>query len=81
MRFLTKARAEHQDDLKFMLAIYADKLSEYPADVVMHVLKTQPSQSMWWPAWDELRDRLELYAKKRMKRYAALRDLAEMTAS
>ena len=81
VRVLTKARAEHQDDMKFMFAVYAEKLSDYPADVVMHVLKTQADMSIWWPSWMELKDRLDLHGKKRMRRLKALCELREKSPS
>lgn len=73
VKVCTKARPEHQDDLKFMMQVYAEKLAEWPADVVRHVLTTQPSISKWWPAWEELEDRLSLYGRKRRARRDALR--------
>ncbi len=81
LRFLTKARAEHQDDLKFRLAVYAEKLSDYPGDVVLHVLKTQADHCPFWPAWDELRDRLDLHGKKRMALFQALKEWAAFLSS
>jgi len=80
LRVLTKAKAEDQHDLKFLLRVYADRLGEWPADVVAHVLRTQPSVSRWWPAWEELQDRLELYARKRRTRLKALEDVRRSIA-
>ena len=34
LRLRTKARREHVDDLKMMVALFAEDLSQYPADVV-----------------------------------------------
>ena len=75
MRILTKGKAEDSADRKFTIAVYAEKLAQWPGDVVLHVLRTQPSMCKWWPSWSDLEDRLELYGKKRMKRHTALVDL------
>lgn len=69
---LTKQKNQNGEDIKFQMAVYGEKLSEYPADVVRKVLGTQASMSMWWPAWAELQERLELYGAKRMKMREAL---------
>lgn len=75
LRVLTKARTEDSLDLKFLIRVYADRLGEWPADVVAHVLRTQANVSRWWPAWEELQVRLETYARKRRTRLKALEDV------
>ena len=73
LRMKTAAKATDTETLELQQAVYAEELAEYPADVVLYVLRTQPKISKWWPAWGELAERLDLYAKDRMKRRDALR--------
>lgn len=77
LRVLTKARSEADADMDFTLRIYAEKLREYPADVVLSVLRTQPSQEKFWPAWQELELRMEWRTKKRKARRAALAQMLD----
>lgn len=44
-------------DLK--LKVFADDLSQYPGDIVRHVLKEWPENNKWFPAWSELRDEID----------------------
>lgn len=67
LRVLTKVRAETTDDIRLSLAIYADEMANYPADVIRYVIKTQPKIIPWWPAWSELSERLDLYTRKRQR--------------
>jgi len=63
LKLTTKAKDMHDDDVMAQIGIYADKLCTFPAAAVRHVLETQADHSMWWPAWAELRERLEIYAR------------------
>lgn len=69
-----KMRAEQQEDLEIIIACMIDDLSEYPADVVMGVLKEWPRLSPWWPSWNELYERLERKASPRR----AMRDVIKV---
>lgn len=69
---LTKQKNQGSEDIKFQMAAYGERLAEYPADVVRKVLGSQAGMSMWWPAWAELEERLELYGAQRMKMREAL---------
>lgn len=73
---LTTRRNLEHDDLKLRQQVYARKLADYPGDVVLHVLQTQASLSKWWPAWEELEDRLASLTHRRKSRLEALRRLA-----
>lgn len=73
LKLLTACRPEQQHDLEIQLTLYARMLQEFPADVVRHVLKTQPKISKWWPTWQELNDRLELHTAKRKALMRALK--------
>ena len=77
LRVTTKSRPEADEDIDFALRIYAEKLRDYPADIVLEVLRTQPSHSKFWPAWQELQERLEWRAKKRRARRDALAALLD----
>ena len=79
LRVLTASRAADGDDTDLLFQVYARQLEGYPADVVTHVLVTQANESRWWPTWLELKERLDLHARKRLLRRDALRaKLAEM---
>lgn len=54
-----KMRSEQQEDMQMLIACLLDDLSEYPADVVVDVLKAWPRRSPWWPSWNELYEQLE----------------------
>ncbi len=53
---------------------YEEELRNYPADVVRHVLNTQKNINAFWPAWSELKERLDLYSWKRRKLVDALKN-------
>ena len=72
LKSLTIRRKEADDDQEIQLRAYASQLSEWPADVVAHVLKTQAGISKWWPSWAELQDRLEFHAGRRKRLLKAL---------
>lgn len=76
LKALTVPRNATADDVAFQAKLYARLLSDYPADVVRYVLETQPGVSKWWPAWAELKERLDLYAGHRTLLRDALRRLA-----
>lgn len=54
---VTAARAKDQTDLKVMLAVMAEELSEFPADVVREALRTWAREEKWWPSLAEIRER------------------------
>lgn len=53
---------------------YEEELRNYPADVVRHVLNTQKNINAFWPAWSELKERLDLYSWRRRKLVDALKN-------
>lgn len=61
----TARRNGDQMDLNLTVGVYIENLSEYPADVVYHVLKQWPKQSKWWPTWYELAEMLEFWVTPR----------------
>lgn len=73
LKALTRTKKEDVDDIRVVLKAYARKLQDYPRDVTLHVLSTQSNISAWWPAWADLRERLEIYTSKRRRILAALR--------
>lgn len=48
------------------LLAYAQKLQEWPGDVVREVLNRYPDQYKWWPEWATLRGLLAEAASERM---------------
>lgn len=69
---LTKRRAEDGITLDITLAAYGERLLEYPADVTRYVLTTWPDQSIWFPAWHELKENLEFWTGDRRAKMEAL---------
>jgi hypothetical protein len=59
------------DDLEAVLVAYLKRLKDYPADVIRHVLTTHDSP--WWPAWHELKERLEMHTYRRRMMLEALK--------
>ncbi len=68
---LTKRRKEDQLTLNMVVEAYGLRLGQYPADIVREVLTKWPDQSMWWPAWHELKEEID-WRNKRAKMKAAL---------
>ena len=51
----TMARAkENKDDMRLLLATYADHLAQYPPDVVCHVIDEIITTEKWFPQISEL---------------------------
>lgn len=73
LKLLTVPRTEATENLEAQLMLYAKKLQDYPADVVRRVLTTQPNISKWWPAWSELKERLDLLSFRRRRLLEALK--------
>lgn len=74
LRLMTKVRNESTEDIRLTLMFYEEELRNYPADVVRHVLSTQKNLSPWWPAWSELKERLDLYSARRRRLLEALKN-------
>ena len=75
LKALTKSAKAETDDIKLQLGVYARQLRAYPGDVVVHVLRTHANMETFWPSWAELKERLDLYANKRLKKRQQLREL------
>jgi hypothetical protein len=54
LRTMVKARASSDFEYEITLHAYCEKLRNFPADIVQHVLRTWPDNSEWWPCWHEL---------------------------
>jgi len=73
LKALTRPQAgQTTQDVAEQLKAYLKRVMPYPADVVRHVLTTQPADSPWWPAWQELQDRLEVHTYRRRMMFKAL---------
>ena len=51
---LTKRRADDDASADLTLSAYAQRLAQFPADVVEQVLHGWVSANVFWPAWAEL---------------------------
>jgi hypothetical protein len=54
LALLTKFKDRGTDDLKGMIAAFAERLSEYPGDAVMTALHEYPLTNRFWPSLEEL---------------------------
>lgn len=72
LKRLTRPSPGSTVDLEEQMVAYLKRLMEYPADVVLYVLTTQPDMSPWWPAWQELQERLEMLTYRRRLMLKAL---------
>lgn len=79
LRLMTKVRREEQGDVNMAIAVYTDKLREWPGDLALDVLRTQSDISPWWPAWAELHSRLSSASRDRKTMLVALRHLRRIS--
>ena len=59
---ITAKRAGSEADVRSQLAVYAEELAAYPADVATAALN---HAWHWWPTWAELRERCERAVSRR----------------
>lgn len=76
LRTLLAVRAETDEDWQFKLDTYMDELAEYPADIVVQVLRYWSRNEKWWPTWAELHDLLQRRARSRLACISALEQIA-----
>ena len=72
LKLKTMARNMTTEELSLQLAVYTDELGQYPADIVVKVLRDWPKQSKWWPTWHELDIELEWRTNRRQLKLDAL---------
>ena len=72
LKLKTMARNMTTEELSLQLAVYTDELGQYPADIVVKVLRDWPKQSKWWPTWHELDIELEWRTNRRQFKLDAL---------
>lgn len=70
---LTKYREGGGQPEQMLIALYMGKLSEYPADAVLAVCRSWANENVFWPAWSELRERLEARVSQRRKMLEAVK--------
>lgn len=76
LKSLTRPQAgQTTTDMADQMTAYLKRLVKYPADVARHVLTTQPDQSVWWPAWQEIQERLEIHTYRRRMMLAAMKSV------
>jgi len=74
LKAMTVSPAQSQEEITGQMAFYAEELLHYPGDIVRHVLKTQPDQGKFWPAWQEIAARIDrAYDARRLMRAALQR--------
>lgn len=64
---LCKVRAMENDDIALTMALFKDKLAEYPADVVVWALSEWPEHHKFFPAWAELKRLVLVHCWARMR--------------
>jgi hypothetical protein len=69
-------RAEEGSDMELLFEAYVEDLREYPADIVLEVLRTWPNLSKWWPALEELKQPIGWRVRQRAGFLAALEAVA-----
>lgn len=78
IRVSTVSRNADEDDITFMFAVYAEKLRDYPADIVLTVLrKWDKIGEKWWPTLNEIYPSLDWRVLRRKRRLEALRKMRE----
>ncbi|TXH08093.1 MAG: hypothetical protein E6R03_18485 [Hyphomicrobiaceae bacterium] len=78
LRVTTRAKNESAAIVDLQLEVYAQKLREWPADVVRALLTTWNEANDFWPTWHEC---LAFMDPKTRKRRALLEVLQEKLAS
>lgn len=77
LRVTTRTKAESPELVDLQLEIYAQKLENWPADVVRSVLSAWNETNIFWPAWAELVDLMEPLTRKRRALLEVLEKKAE----
>ena len=72
LRLLVPPVNMSEQTMEAQIMLYQRKLADYPADVVRRVLSTQANISKFWPAWSELKERLDLFTARRLRLRDAL---------
>lgn len=62
---LTAIAKEEDASATLKLKAYAERLCDYPGDVVHKALKEWPDKNKWFPTWAELRAECEVQCGKR----------------
>lgn len=60
------------------LHIYAEKLTNYPSNLVRTVLAEWPGQHVFWPTWRELQETLDDNRRKQRDAAALNDELAQL---
>ena len=77
MRVSTKSRADTEGEGKLAAAVFAENLTEYPADVVVWACRKWSRTEKWWPSWAELKDLLDRGVRRRRALLGALSGASE----
>ncbi len=77
LRVSVAKRPEGDVDYKAAVAVYAEELGKYPADLVVAALRTWARAERFWPTLAELHDRIGPKARRRLALLEALERIAE----
>lgn len=76
LRMKVARKAEDQHDTVLLMEAYCEELREYPADIVMEVLRLWPRLSKFWPTLDDLRGPIDWRVRQRAGLLKALEEVA-----
>lgn len=78
LRASCKTRAQDQQEVTLTLRVLAEECAEYPADVVVYVLRNWARRETFTPSLAELRDQLQRAARSRLSLAQALKSPVEV---
>lgn len=73
LALLTKAAADDDETHQMRAAAYIQRVQRYPTDAVIHVCQAWADHNKFFPAWAELREKLESRIETRRLMLSALR--------
>lgn len=71
----TKHRKMEEADRDAMLMVYTQKLSHYPKETVVLVLKELSDHAPFFPAWSEIKEKVDEYGGQRLALLNSLRNV------
>lgn len=64
LRMLTKAKTEGED-LDLLVTAYAERVTEYPADIIRTACRAMADKSTFFPSWSEMKAELDDWMSSR----------------